>query len=139
MSNNQGRRRPRPQQRNRPKANGHRPAAPEQNGQPAEMPDINTNGRELSDEKVVLFKINGHAYEVPAELPQSMVMDVIHEMRTRGELFGLDLAMELLLGKDDYKRYRQVVDYLDDEDDEAISKAVESHLIGAMENRTGKA
>lgn len=136
MAPNQNRRRNgqrRPQQRPRPQANGHRTAP---NGTP-ETPDINTTGRTLSTEKVILFRINRHAYEVDAEPTQGMVLRVIHEMRTRGDMYGIDLAMELLLGEEDYRRYMDVIDYLSDEEHEKLANAVEAHLLGAKE-RLGK-
>lgn len=138
MSNNQGRRKRPPQQRNRPKANGHRPAAPEQNGHPIDPPSISTKGRKLSEEKVVLFQINDHDYLVPEKPTTGMVLKVIHEMRTKGEPFGLDLAMEMFLGEEDYQRYMDVVDYLEDDENEAIADAVRAHLRGAQNAGKGQ-
>lgn len=106
----------------------------------AENGSVHTPGTTDPDDhgdRLTLFELNGKAYTVPKRVGPNVALRYLRDVRRHGPEHAIAGIMEALLG-------REAMDALADYDDlteeqlEQVMEAVQMHVLGPLEKRSGK-
>lgn len=101
---------------------------------PIELPA--PSGEQTEVATVVLFKIGDTEYRIPEKPNANVALKYLKDVRDKGEDFAAANLLATLLGEDGFNDLAEY-DELTDTQFEAVMKAAQKHVLGAMEKTRG--
>lgn len=92
---------------------------------------------EPTQERIELFSINGRSYSIPKRPGPNVALRYLRDVRRHGREHALAGILEAMLGTEGMDALADYDD-LTDEDMDAVMAAVERHVLGPLEKKTGK-
>ncbi len=87
-------------------------------------------------ETIVLFTIGDEEYRIPKKPKANVALKYLKNVRDRGEDFAAAELLAEVLGEDGFNALAEY-DELTDDQFEAVQKAAQKHVLGAMEKNRG--
>lgn len=108
---------------------------------PDETDSVDTSGTPEDDgvrgDRLVLFELNGREYTVPKRIGPNVALGYMRDIRRHGKEHAIAGIMEALLGREALDALADYED-LSEEELEQVMAAVQHHVLGPLEKRSGK-
>ncbi len=115
----------------------HKPKAGKKAIQPRTLVEIVTTDEVEEDEGIPVFSLDGTVFTMPTVVSASVSLQALHMARTEGQEAAMSWVMEEVLGTEAYDTLR-TCKALTGPQLTAIMEAVEEHVLGQVEEATGK-